>query len=203
MKKRLIFGLEARLFALIFLVASFISLGVAVYIYDQEKDLTEQALADELLRAAHVFAASLNPDDVAQLPYEAPNSSLVQQYRNLAQRIVDEAGVVYAYTCSPSGTGRCRFGVVSNDLVTGDVYAYSETFAAEAWEAVLSGEAAVSPIFRDEYGEWMSALDPYGMPADAWLPWPVLTSKRLTSAKLCRSRCAKYGFLAYPWLSFG
>ncbi len=96
MKKRLIFGLEARLFALIFLVASFISLGVAVYIYDQEKDLTEQALADELLRAAHVFAASLNPDDVAQLPYEAPNSSLVQQYRNLAQRIVDEAGVVYA-----------------------------------------------------------------------------------------------------------
>lgn len=160
MKKRLIFGLEARLFALIFLVASFISLGVAVYIYDQEKDLTEQALADELLRAAHVFAASLNPDDVAQLPYEAPNSSLVQQYRNLAQRIVDEAGVVYAYTCSPSGTGRCRFGVVSNDLVTGDVYAYSETFAAEAWEAVLSGEAAVSPIFRDEYGEWMSALVP-------------------------------------------
>lgn len=159
-ERRINFGLEMRLFLLIFFVAVIISGLIATYVYTQEKQLTEQGLADELLRAAHVFAAMLDPDDVALLPQQSPSSPLAQQYRQIAQRVADESDLAYAYTCSRVGEGTCVFGVVSNDLEQGSRYTYADVPAGEAWAAALSGTATATPIYEDEFGEWMGGVVP-------------------------------------------
>lgn len=155
-------GLESRLFVLIFLVATVISVFIAVTTYTREKQNAEQALADELIRAAGVFSAMLDVDDVVRLPQEPPNSPLVQQYQLLAQQVVDTAGVANVYTCSPVRAGECVFGVVNADIgiEAGTLYNYEQTEAGEAWAAAFAGQMAASPIHADEYGEWMNGVVP-------------------------------------------
>lgn len=105
---RIHFGLEARLFAIIFVVATIISGLLIAYVYDHEKTSAEKALADELIRAARMFSSMLDPDEVARLPFEDPNSPLAQRYSALAQHVVDTAGLANAYTCSPVRPGKWR-----------------------------------------------------------------------------------------------
>lgn len=156
------FGLEARLFTLVFFVATVVSVLLVAYVYNQERRSTEQALGNELIRAARVFSTMLDPQEVALLPQEAPDSPIVRRYRELAQRVVDAGGFANAYTCSAVRPGECAFGVLNDelDLVNGELYNYSETEAGEAWAAALSGTMAASPIHSDEYGEWMNGVVP-------------------------------------------
>lgn len=161
-ERRLRVGLEARLFALIFIVSALISAFIVVYVYRDEKRAAEQALADELIRAARVFASMLDPDEVARLPSEPPGSPLVKRYQALAQHVVDAAGLANAYTCSPVAPGVCAFGVINAGIgiEAGTLYEYGRTAAAEAWAAALAGHMAASPIHADEYGEWMNGVVP-------------------------------------------
>lgn len=159
---RIHFGLEARLFAIIFVVATIISALLIMYVYNHEKTSAEKALADELIRAARMFTAMLDPDDVARLPFEGPDSPLAQRYTALAQHVVDTSGVANAYTCSPVGPGECRFGVINADVgvPVGTLYNYNETEAGESWTRALAGEMAASSIYTDQYGEWMNGVVP-------------------------------------------
>lgn len=120
----------------------------------------KEQLGEQLLRVAHVFAASLDAAEVEQVAFAPPDSELALKYRALAQRIADEAGLAYAYTCTQTEPGTCVWGVVSNDLVVGDSYAYGSLPAADAWGAALAGVPAVSPIYADEYGEWKNGVVP-------------------------------------------
>ncbi len=160
--RRVGFGLEARLFVLIFIVASVISAFITVNTYNREKENAERALADELIRAARMFSAMLDVDEVLRLPQEPPNSPLVRQYQSLAQHVVDTAGVANVYTCSPVRPGECVFGVINADIgiEAGTLYTYGQTEAADAWAAALAGQMAASPIHADEYGEWMNGVVP-------------------------------------------
>lgn len=153
-------GLETKLFALIFSVSILVSAAIAVFMYYQQKLALEDQLGEQLLRSARMFAATLDADDVARLPYEPPGSPLAQSYRERAQRIADEAGLAYAYTCTVVEPGVCLFGVTTNDLVAGDTYAFGRLPAASAWASAQSGRAAVSPIYTDEYGEWKTGVVP-------------------------------------------
>ena len=65
--RRVGFGLEARLFVLIFIVANVISAFITVNTYNREKENAERALADELIRAARMFSAMLDVDEVGAL----------------------------------------------------------------------------------------------------------------------------------------
>src|SRR5690625_4364835 len=86
-KRQINFGIEARLFTLIFVVASIISAALAGYVYTREKTSLEQALGNELVRVARVFASVLDPGEVARLPNEPMSSPLVRHYRELAQHV--------------------------------------------------------------------------------------------------------------------
>jgi len=70
-------GLEARLFTIVFVVAAIISTFITFHVYNREKLSAEKALADELIRAARIFASMLDPDDVARIVHEPPDSPLV------------------------------------------------------------------------------------------------------------------------------
>src|SRR5690606_33724281 len=104
----------------------------------------------------------LDPDEVARLPFEDPNSPLAQRYSALAQHVVDTAGLANAYTCSPVRPGECRFGVINTDvgIAAGTLYNYGETEAGEAWARAFAGEMAASSIYTDQYGEWMNGVVP-------------------------------------------
>src|SRR5690606_2103876 len=145
-----------------FVVASLLSAFIVVNTYNHEKRDAEQALADELVRAARVFSAMLDVNDVVRLTQEGPNSALARRYQELAQHVVDTAGVANAYTCAPVRPGECVFGVVNSGLgiAAGTLYDYGATEAAEAWAAAFAGEMAASPIYTDEYGEWMNGVVP-------------------------------------------
>ncbi|HEY8418685.1 MAG TPA: hypothetical protein VIK93_11710, partial [Limnochordales bacterium] len=81
-KRTISFGLQARLFGLVFVVATVISLVTNLITYYRERADIQEALANEALRAVRVFAAMLNVDEVVRLPYEPPGSALVRQYQS-------------------------------------------------------------------------------------------------------------------------
>src|SRR5690606_20733896 len=159
-KRTFAFGLEARLFALIFVVAAAISAFITLNTYNREKQQAERALGDELVRMARTLAAVLDPEHVARLPHEAPDSPLAREYSAWAQRLADATGVANVYTCSPAGPGQCLFGIINEGvgIPVGTLYNYAETEAGDSWRAALAGQPAASSIYRDDYGEWMNGV---------------------------------------------
>jgi len=151
-----------RLFLLVFVVAGLISAFITGNAYNQEREQTEQALADELIRAAWVFSAMLDAEDIQLMSSESRSSLLVREYEALAQRVVDLAGLTNAYVCTPVRSGVCTLVAINptSGLAAGTLYHYGETEAAEAWASAFAGREAASPIYRDNVGEWMSGMVP-------------------------------------------
>lgn len=159
-QRRFSFGMEARLFVIIFLVSAVISAFVAMYIYDVQSDLAVEALGDELLRAASLFAATLDVDEVANLAFEGADPALLQHYSDLSQHLSEATGIDHLSTCTATGPGVCRYGVISGVEYVGLEYPYAAMAIGEAWTRAFAGEPAVSPVYDDGFGEWMNASIP-------------------------------------------
>lgn len=162
-QRRLTFGLEMRLFLLIFVTASIISGLIATYMYNEKRIETVDALANELLVAGRMFASAIDPDEVGRLPFESPDSPLAHRYADLSKRMVDFGGMGQGHslaTCSIIEPGLCAYGVIYPADYVGMQYPYGELSMAEAWTAAFNGEEAISPIYTDEFGEWMNAVLP-------------------------------------------
>lgn len=156
-KRRL--GLEVRLFAVVFVVASLISGAFAYYIHNHQQQTLDEELASELLRAAHVFAANLDPDEIAQLRDLQSGDPLVEQYRQIAQRAAANAGLANAYTCMALEPGVCMW-LATSSFEFGSRYEYAGLPNEAAWDAALGGQPAATPIYTDEFGQWKSGVVP-------------------------------------------
>lgn len=157
--KRRRMGLEARLFAVVFVVAALISAAFVFYGYNQQHQTLEDGLDSELLRAAGVFAANLEPGEIAQLRHEQPGSALVAQYERIARNAAENAGYANAYTCAPLEPGVCIW-LATSGFEFGSRYEYAGQPNEAAWDAAFAGEAATTPIYTDEFGQWKSGVVP-------------------------------------------
>lgn len=152
-------GLEARLFTVVFVVAALISGAFVFYGYTKQQQMLEEGLDTELLRAANVFAANLEPDDIEQMRYEQAGSTLVERYRRIASNAVENSGLANAYTCAALEPGACVW-LATSSFEFGSRYDYAGQPNEAAWIAALSGEPATTPIYTDEFGQWKSGVVP-------------------------------------------
>lgn len=152
-------GLEARLFTVVFLVASLISAAFVFYMYDHQRRTLDEELASELLRAANVFAASLDAVEIERLVTQPEGSPMVARYQRIAKTAAERANLANAFTCAVLEPGVCIWGATSA-FEFGSRYEYAGLPNAGAWDAAFNGEAAATPIYTDEFGEWKSGVVP-------------------------------------------
>ncbi len=153
-------SLQARLFVMVLAAAVLMSCLLGVLVYRYQRDTLIGDLDRELIRAAQIVAAGLDPDDVrrvAETGLQAPGALELTAW---ADRVRQQAGLTYVYTFVPIDESRGRFGVVTSDLPAGEEYHFQGTGLQEAWRMALQGMPAAGEIFADEYGAVKSAVAP-------------------------------------------
>lgn len=122
--------------------------------------MAESSLGDELLRAVRMFEATLDADDIVRIPFEPAASPLVRRYTDLAAHLAESTGIDYFSTCSPLAPGICLYGVIADPSFIGYEYEYGTLPMGDSWERSFAGEPSVSPVFADDFGEWINASVP-------------------------------------------
>jgi transcriptional regulator with AAA-type ATPase domain len=126
--------------------------------------ILEQHLNKQLRSMAIVTAAVIHPEEISELVNHpvSPSNPTFKKLQKKLTKIREQEGIIeWVYIFKALDNNKMLTIVASDDFVipTGNIYEGPPENMEVAFEA-MNGEAGVTPLYKDIYGEWKTSFAP-------------------------------------------